>query len=291
MHSRISTLITKQRTSSMFLFRKNLFSTVKENPTSFMKSPENPNENDPGSKNVHESSELKIGENQPITESAKIVEEKTALDSPVLSIPEEDFKFIQEKSRQSVASPPKTTPNEMQGIWQAYGPIRAAKTTADGQIAAAKITANGQKTAATINVTGAMLTSGVIGVGLYMLQGQASDQRKKADEAVESLNIKDKELNEKNEKLEETKKQLDKRDQALAKREEELASREKEAEELYSTSLFFRKRFDVCDTQIRKNCKGDQECLNSYDSNIRQANDEVKKEAREALINDRTRHP
>ena len=95
--------------------------------------------------------------------------EKMSLDSPLLDIPETDYAFIKEKSQKSVASPVEITPQEIQGIWQAYGPMRAAKITASGQVAAAQITATGQIESAKIRVLGAILTSGILGLGLYKL--------------------------------------------------------------------------------------------------------------------------
>ncbi len=170
------------------------------------------------------------------------------------------------------------TPNEMQGIWQAYGPMRAAKITSSGQIDAAQINAAGQIEAARIRGRWAFITSGALGFGLYVLQSLASyqrkeadDERRRADQATEKAGKERKKAENERKKADQAIIDLNHKNIKLDEREKKQEAREEFVTDFYSTYISLIEKFEVANTMAEKSCNENEKCLQDYNNKLKDA--------------------
>lgn len=142
----------------------------------------------------------------------------------------------------AVAPATKTPPQAIQGMWQAYGSIHAAKTRGWFGIAA----------------------TGVIGTGLFLYRLILSDQKKEIklkqqeNKALEEKNkIFEIQLKEKEDNLQDREKILE-TEHALA---EKIV---KEGRELSNSYMIISNQLDCAEQYISKLCGGDEVCKSDY---------------------------
>jgi hypothetical protein len=190
------------------------------------------------------------------------------LDRPLFKVHEKDselFQLYNKASEQSFSDPPvsvlpsASSPQAIQGMWQAYGQMRAARTTAGGAILAS-----------------GLFAGGVFGYNKYM-------ERKLKDTEKELENTKEK-LRSDTEKLEVTKRERDdfereKKDfsegqkAAVTMNDEHLAA----YIDLSNSHEIISCQLKAADSMVEDLCKGDKGCITQYNDKKNLAKEEAKR--------------
>lgn len=121
----------------------------------------------------------------------------------------------------------------MQGRWQAYGQMRAARTT--GRFA--------------------VLTTGVLGFGLWAYQQTLSQQKKENLLQREEIAEKEKELNDKQAKLDSEKKNIG----------NDLAQLIEQANDFRNIAYLYKKRLKIADSTVKELCGQNEDCYKNYE--------------------------